>query len=226
MSAKAKAGVGESCSGVQERVAVRREHAAVGKARTGKSDSTTAYPAEMTRVQRHFAKALLDLMRRKPFGEITVSELAENALYDRRSFYRNFRSKDDILLLYCSMVFQEMADMMKNNGPLTPRSGFLAYFEFWDRHRPFLKLMDSQGLLGFLGEAQGKLLYGNVGLRVHDDLPARLDDTPEFSQFAYYFTLGGLWQVLLYWIQTGMKQSPQQLSDYTVSVFAEMKHFL
>lgn len=35
------------------------------------------------------------------------------------------------------------------------------------------------------------MIYQQVGFSVHDDLPEQLSDTPEFSQFAFHFTLGG-----------------------------------
>lgn len=80
---------------------------------------------------------------------------------------------------------------------LTPYSGFLSYFTFWNRHRDFLSLLDRQGLLYFLAENQDQLLYQNVGTVVHEVLPEKLTQVSEFSQYAYYFTLGGPWQALV-----------------------------
>lgn len=174
------------------------------------------------RAQSHFIHALLSLMALRPYADITVSELAARAQYDRRTFYRHFQTKDDVLNLYYATLLQEMAAAMKSKGPLTPYSGFLSYFEFWNQHRDFLALLYHHNLLRVLSEKQGQPLYKHVGLLMNDDLPHRLGETSELSQYAYYFTLGGLLSVLVYWIRTGMEQTPEQLTQYVIQTFTEM----
>lgn len=44
--------------------------------------------------------ALIDLMKTKPFDKITISELCEKACVGRVSFYRNFNSKQEILVKF------------------------------------------------------------------------------------------------------------------------------
>lgn len=135
---------------------------------------------KLNRSQKAFINALLGLMKEKQYRDITVSELAETAGYDRRTYYRNFRNKDDILYLYCAVLLSDMTGIMMKKGSYTPESGFLSYFEFWDKHRDFLMLLEKHGLLYFLGEKLGDLLYDNVGQNVHSGLPEKLDENSEF----------------------------------------------
>ena len=51
--------------------------------------------------------ALLTLMEEKDFQSITITELTERACLDRKTFYRNFRSKEDVLFL----KFQELCQL-------------------------------------------------------------------------------------------------------------------
>ena len=177
------------------------------------------------KAQNAFIQALLQLMKENMFDQISISELSETAQYDRRTFYRYFQTKSDILYLYCASLLNEMALDMKKE-PLTPQSGFLSYFSFWDKHRDFLLLLEKQHLLYFLGEKQDQLLYEHVGTVVHEDLPKDLAQVSEFSLYAYYFTLGGLWQVLALWIRTGMKQTPAQLTQHILDSFTEMQKMI
>ena len=181
---------------------------------------------KLNRSQEAFISALLGLMQEKQYREITVSELAETAGYDRRTYYRYFQNKDDILYLYCASLLSDMTEIMMKKGSYTPESGFLSYFEFWDKHRDFLMLLEKHGLLYFLGEKLDNLLYDNVGQNVHSDLPEKLDENSEFSQFAYYFTLGGLWAALSFWIKTGMRQSPERLTQHILDSFTAMSGFI
>lgn len=180
----------------------------------------------MNRSQSCFIDALLALMEKRPYSEITITELSEYAQYDRRTFYRHFKTKDDVLCLHCATLLNEMAVIINQKGQLTPYSGFLSYFEFWSKHTDFLSLLDRHNLLGFLGDKLEYLLYQYVGKLVHDDLPDKLAETSEFSQFAFLFTQGGLWYVLVFWVRTGMKQSPECLTQHILNSFTEMTKFI
>ncbi|MBQ9491032.1 MAG: TetR/AcrR family transcriptional regulator [Lachnospiraceae bacterium] len=59
------------------------------------------------KAQNAFINALLQLMKEKAFDQISISELSENAQYDRRTFYRYFQSKSDILYLYCASLLHD-----------------------------------------------------------------------------------------------------------------------
>lgn len=181
---------------------------------------------ELNRSQKFYIDALLALMQKKPYAEITVTELSEYAQYDRRTYYRHFKTKDDILYLHCATLLHEMAEIMNAKGPLTPYSGFLSYFQFWNRHKDFLALLNRHNLLHFLGEKQEQLIYQHVGKLVHDDLPDKLSGTSEFSQYAFCFTLGGLWSSLVFWIRNGMQQTPERLTGHILDSFTEMQKLI
>ena len=180
----------------------------------------------LNRSQRFFIDALLTLMQQKPYAEITITELSEYAQYDRRTFYRHFKSKDDVLCLHCATLLNEMASIMNQKGQLTPQSGFLSYFEFWAKHKDFLRLLEKHNLLNFLGDKLEYLLYEYVGKFVHNDLPNTLAETSEFSQYAFFFTQGGLWYTLVFWVRTGMKQSPEQLTKHILNSFTQMEELI
>ena len=71
-------------------------------------------------VKEHITTAILELLREKPIGEISVSELCELAGIGRASFYRNFESKEDIIREYVRQLFQEWTSQAdkKENRPL------------------------------------------------------------------------------------------------------------
>ena len=99
---------------------------------------------------------------------------------------------------------------------------FMDFFWFKD----FLALLYKQNLICFLGEKLDQLLYQQVGLKVHDDLPDELAQVSEFSRYAYYFTLGGLWQMLVLWTRDGMTLTPEQLTEHVLTSFSEMQKMI
>lgn len=179
-------------------------------------------PTPPNRAQSHFIDALLAIMKEKPYQHITVQELAETAQYDRRTYYRYFDSKEDILRLYCSHILGEMALMMKDEKPLTFQSGIIAYFSFWEKYIPFLRLLQQNNLLHFLADEQDELFYYHVGLFVQSEIPQQLESAPPVSRYAFNFTSGGLWNTLVHWIKEEPRSSPKEMTAYILTTFTEI----
>ena len=57
--------------------------------------------------RRKMVRALLALMRQYDYREITVTQIAQEARLSRKTFYRLFSDKDDILNLLFDGLFQE-----------------------------------------------------------------------------------------------------------------------
>ncbi len=180
----------------------------------------------INRAKEHFIQALLALMEEKPFADITVYELAARAEYDRRTYYRYFKSKEDILILHCSDILGEMADLLKQKGSLSFHSGILSYYEFWQRHLDFLKLLDRNRMLPFLEEQMDLLFYSSVGKVVQKDLPDTLPDVAALGRYSFFFTAGGLWNVLVWWVREGAVQTPEKLTDYLLTSIREFQSML
>ncbi len=49
------------------------------------------------RTLKYLSQSLVDLMGEKPLAQITVSEICEQAMVRRATFYRHFKSKDELL---------------------------------------------------------------------------------------------------------------------------------
>jgi len=59
------------------------------------------------RVKSSIVDALFMLMKRKPISEITVTEIIKKAGVARVSFYRNYTSKEDVLLTLISDILEQ-----------------------------------------------------------------------------------------------------------------------
>ena len=65
--------------------------------------------------QRWIIQALLNLMEKMEYDKITVTEICRNADLDRRTFYRNFDSKNDVLEAYISFLEKSILRCMKRS---------------------------------------------------------------------------------------------------------------
>lgn len=67
------------------------------------------------------------------FDSVDVQQVAANANVGRSTFYRHFRSKDDLLVQSLSPFFAEMADACVNDGK--PEGLALVLAHFWENRR-------------------------------------------------------------------------------------------
>lgn len=56
--------------------------------------------------QHLIAKALFNLMKNKPFSQITVTEICEEAKVGRKTFYRNFELREDVIDFQLDLMYE------------------------------------------------------------------------------------------------------------------------
>ena len=86
------------------------------------------------------AQALLQLIKEKPLSAITVSELTQRAGVSRMTFYRNYRSKEEIFSLHLRDIFikyEEEDRQQQLKGIYYDRAHMLHCFKYWYEYREF-----------------------------------------------------------------------------------------
>ena len=58
------------------------------------------------------ADALFSLMKRKPFQQITVTEICEEANLGRKTFYRNFDLREDVIDFWLDLRCEECREVL------------------------------------------------------------------------------------------------------------------
>ena len=147
----------------------------------------------------HITDALLKLLREKPIEDISISELCELAGIGRASFYRNFNSKEDILLTYIHKLFQEWAaeGSQAENKPL---SEFLrSLFSHFEKHRDFYELLNQRNLI---------YLLKDIIIRICGPKPEHSKEEAYTRAYIAY-TLYGWIEV---WFQRGMQETAEEIA--------------
>ena len=82
--------------------------------------NTTTNPSAV-RSRNEITKALLKLMGKYPYSEITVTQIVMETNLVRKTFYRNFTSKDDVLDAIINSAIIEYTDALveSDEDPLT-----------------------------------------------------------------------------------------------------------
>ena len=92
--------------------------------------------------QHMIADALFCLLKRKPFAQITVTEICEEAAIGRKTFYRNFELREDVIEFQldnmCVEYIQEIDGM-----PIEER--LVHHFEYVKRNKEYFILLYKNG---------------------------------------------------------------------------------
>lgn len=166
------------------------------------------------RSQKEITDALLILMKNHPYNEITIKQILLESKLARKTFYRNFESKDDVLLSLLRRILEEYFDIINN-----ARGNVLdTIFEFADRNRELLMLLDRNDMLyvvlqslnafsAVMLENQNKVL--NPFSKLFDGLN---------QEYLVALNIGAVWNVISLWIHRGMKQSPENVKK-TIGIY-------
>ena len=150
-------------------------------------------------VMESLTQALLQLMETKPLAQINVSELCTRAGVGRVSFYRNFDSMEQILVLYLRKATDEWWVEFSQK----PEDEFYATFwpELLEEYRKNEQLI--------------KLLYENTASHLIRDhiFGCCLDDATDDETDAYLRAAlaGAIYGMVDEWIRRGMKEMPKIL---------------
>ena len=159
-------------------------------------------------------EALLKLMNDHPYQEITVKQIILETDLVRKTFYRNFSSKDDVLDSIITKKIEEYANEIISS-PLRPLP---VIFSFCDRNRDLLLLLHKNNLLHLL------LLKLNVMIPQLNLITDRSNNT--FKEligdlepdYLIAFNIGAIWNVIFKWVDRGMTDPADEIKN-TIEVY-------
>lgn len=162
--------------------------------------------------KRWIMESLIELMNKKTFEEITISELASHADLGRRTFYRNFTSKEDVLKSYLQSLIEELIKRLSIYETLTPKICIHQIFKLCSDNKTFLIGLNKSRMLGFLLDEWNTALP-IIHQKMLDKLPNFPNQNNETAlAYTLAFNTGGVWNVVSKWISSGMKQTPEEMT--------------
>lgn len=164
-----------------------------------------------------FLEALLQLMEHKEYAKITITELAQKAGLDRKTFYRNFDTKEDILRLYLDHACEDYIANLRKETVLTTYTVARAYFRTCLAHIHFFCLLDDNGLLPLALEAYDRYL---PKLHRMFECGQSADNPFYYSDYALSFFTGGFFNISVKWIRDGARKSPEEMAQMIDTLMA------
>lgn len=152
--------------------------------------------------------ALLQLIGKKDYDSITVTELCAKAGVSRMAFYGNFTSKDDIIN---KIVYDLQSEMLNRLGsPFRQEVTLKWYVDMFSFVKEKADVLHPLFCAGFRDKYLD--LVNSVFLR-HTDL--KPDETYQRLLWS-----GGVVNAIVYWLSSDFAESPADIAQYCNKCFA------
>lgn len=163
---------------------------------------------EANRITREsICTAFLEIISTKEFNDISISEIVRRAGVSRQSFYRNYNSKEDIVLEIESVMQTEL--IKKLNDPVYTENPKMWYLNF------FSLIRANKAVVTILYKADHfETLLKKVPLLIESNL---MSSTPDLH-YRIIGSMGAVNAVALAWFNEGMKESEDEMADICMKI--------
>lgn len=163
---------------------------------------------EANRITREsICTAFLEIISTKEFHDISISEIVRRAGVSRQSFYRNYNSKEDIVLEIESVMQTEL--IKKLNDPVyteNPKMWYLNFFSLIRANKAVVTILYKADLF--------ETLLKKVPLLIESNL---MSSTPDLH-YRIIGSMGAVNAVALAWFNDGMKESEDEMADICMKI--------
>ena len=173
------------------------------------------------RSKTEITQALITLMKKYPYNEITVKQIILEARLARKTFYRNFESKDDVLLSLLRGILREYFDTVNDaKGDM-----LTTVFEFADRNRDLLFLLDRNDMLYVLLNCVNEYLpfLRNRYLSGNNPTVKLFEGLDE--EYLISMNIGAMFNVITLWVHRGMAEPPGEVKQTLYEYLQRLRNY-
>lgn len=160
---------------------------------------------ENLRVKNEIAKAYIHLLKSKDHDEIPVTLIVSKANVSRMAYYRNFKSRVDIIRYYLDvLIWANLEERLSSIYTFYSLEYGIAFLETMKKHRDFIMLLYNRGLSNVILDS-----FDEKNEELAGDMPAN-----SITRYKLYLASGASFNAMMHWIKNGCKESVQELAQY------------
>lgn len=147
---------------------------------------------------------LVSVSGHKDWSKLTVTELIEKSGVARASFYRNFRSVEDVI----DYGIEQMALRYHEGKPFLAedfrkREVVLYKFQFYQKHADLILAFHHAKMATTLPD-----VITDCEIDACGDMPLS-----SISKYELYYFSGAFYNMMLCWLENGTKETPEAMAD-------------
>ncbi len=153
-------------------------------------------------------KSFKKLLETKSFDEITVSEITEKAGVSRMSFYRNFKSKEDLTLQGLGEIIKKVEENIKQHGKITFYAISKELFEETKKYQNIFHSLEKSPIT--------KQLLVRTMMILKNEIP--IDYMNKTMKYIPMFYFGAISVTMFDWLKGGAEESPEEMARMIASL--------
>lgn len=169
---------------------------------------------ENLRVKTCITDALFSLMAEKSINDIHITELAAKAGVARASFYRNYSSKEDIIIT----LIRDVLDDFREESDLEHKSVYdyenvLMCFQYFRKYKKYILDLQRCGYSSVLLEELNNFHVSIEGSMPHNSV----------EKYGLYMYIGALANTAINYLTDDNKISPEDIARYFFEAASQMR---
>jgi AcrR family transcriptional regulator len=163
------------------------------------------------------------VVARNDYNSIAIQDITDQANVSRTTFYLHFRDKDELLFTSLEEIYDELVATytpQTRDDVIKSMSGSFEFadFEHVAQYADFYRVMISDhGSAAFVARIQHYLAHF-IQRRILDPLLEAGQEYPIPIDFVAHYMAGAEIGIIRWWLETGMKQTPQEMARMQVEL--------
>lgn len=191
--------------------------------------NAAACDPRIARSRQALRTALIQLIEERGLDGFSVNDLCQRAGLNRGTFYNHFHDKEQLLVTFEDEVLAglsefparmkqlEIADLVHYRLHKEPLPALVDMFSYLRAESEFLHaIVGPGGDVRFGPRLREVACEGFVRSLLHERY--QHDETPFLGYYIAYFA-GAHLSVIIHWIQTGMKETPEEMAQIAMRLF-------
>lgn len=147
------------------------------------------------------AGALFSLMKRKPFQQITVTEICEEAAIGRKTFYRNFELREDVIDFWLDLRCEECREVLLS---VPTKEQLWHYCIFLKKYMDELIALYQNGL--------HPMVEKKFSVFLPYTMPLWSEDSVE-QEYRSQYIIAGIDAIIRVWVTRGFQESVEEVVE-------------
>lgn len=167
--------------------------------------------------QREIENVLFELLKKKNYEDITVSEICDDLEMPRKSFYRYFDSKDDVLTALLDHTMMKYGGFKNSDKHWNIKKELEQFYNFWYNNRELLEILDKNRLINKLFECAAKFPIKDI-ISISKYLP----NENEWTKIRIFeFAIFGLLFEAINWYREGFKTDISDMAEISCRLLSQ-----
>ena len=157
----------------------------------------------------------------------TIQEIADSCSVTRRTLYRHFKTKDEILHHCFKGCATQFSEYIAAHAPKDYYELCIVYFSFWNENMNMLTILNKSGIMyRFASEFESLVMMMSSQIR-HDsatDDKTRLQLMEKYK-FHFAYRTAGFWHVTEVWSREDPRKSPEEMAKILTEITSSPSRF-